>query len=818
MARRRMNRSRTLLLGVTAVVGGVGSIGATAEVRAEGPVPATAAIGPLVEVADVGSSPSISGDGRFVVFVSAPPAADGRASTVSLRDRSTGTTTELTVPSASTPLGDSVRPVISDDGCVVAVVTQMAYDVFRDDNRLARWDVYRTVLPGCEGTPGWELVSTTGTSARGDVDATVRPAISASGAVIAYTRLHTGVPQPTEGPLVTAVDVVDLTVPLGDPARTQPAAGMPVEAPRTTYRYRGQSQPSVSADGRHVAFVSDTTANDVLPSWGAGPAAGGFATTNVFVWDREAQTPATAVRLVSAGATPAEGSTAGATPANGSSSDPALSADGRVVAFSSTATNFVDGVVLPPCADVCPAQVYALDRDPDDDGTFDADPPAARLTLVSRDPAAAADATTAVVAGAGSSIQPALSSDGSLIAFVTQASNLLPIRSVGGGSVGQGEIVVAERLTGRLRRASVASDGLTPAAALSARPDLSETGRVVVFDTAAPQLVGGGAEGRRIVSVTTAPTASMAALDLGTVAPGYVSEEWYTSVVNEGPTSFLPSTAVSTNPEFEVTGGTCLTGGSVPPGGSCTVTMTFSPTAGGPRDSVVTVAEEGFGALSIAAEVRGAGGEPALVGEPNGYDFGDPVVGTPGGSTAIGVKNVGLAPAVIGAVTIQGLNPDDFTITDDRCGRRTLNPGGSCAVEVSFTPAAAGHRSATLVVATTVADQYTGVVLGGAGHYEPQLAVPEPIVQAGSMLTVGGSGFPAQTPVNVTWADGIGPTVVVTTDPEGSFQLALPVPRGERAGDRVLVAAVSADLSAATPVRVVRTGSRGPASANWPGR
>ncbi|MEZ5249813.1 MAG: hypothetical protein R2713_11550 [Ilumatobacteraceae bacterium] len=57
---------------------------------------------------------------------------------------------ELTPLRSEFVAGDSVRPAISGDGCVVAFVTEIAYDLFRDDDTGARWDVYRTVLPACE--------------------------------------------------------------------------------------------------------------------------------------------------------------------------------------------------------------------------------------------------------------------------------------------------------------------------------------------------------------------------------------------------------------------------------------------------------------------------------------------------------------------------------------------------------------------------------------------------------------------------------------------------------------------------------------------
>ena len=80
--------------------------------------------------------------------------------------------------------------------------------------------------------------------------------------------------------------------------------------------------PAISADGRFVAFSSDAT--NLVPGDTNG-------TADVFVRDRQTGT----TRRVSVGPGGAQG--------NGDSVDPALSADGRFVAFESDATNLVPG-------------------------------------------------------------------------------------------------------------------------------------------------------------------------------------------------------------------------------------------------------------------------------------------------------------------------------------------------------------------------------------------------------------------------------------------------------------------------------------------
>ncbi|HRB05403.1 MAG TPA: hypothetical protein PLP26_18655, partial [Ilumatobacteraceae bacterium] len=94
---------------------------------------------PQLPVAAVESTesqtPSVSADGRLVVYSGAPTdAGDTRESTTWLKDRADGSIVELTTQSANIRPGESVWPVISADGCSVTVITQLAYDLFRDDD------------------------------------------------------------------------------------------------------------------------------------------------------------------------------------------------------------------------------------------------------------------------------------------------------------------------------------------------------------------------------------------------------------------------------------------------------------------------------------------------------------------------------------------------------------------------------------------------------------------------------------------------------------------------------------------------------------
>lgn len=199
------------------------------------------------------------------------------------------------------------------------------------------------------------------------------------------------------------------------------------------------STPAISADGRFVAFVSD--ASDLVP----GDANGQL---DVFVRDRLAST----TRRVSVSSSGVE--------ADGNSFDPAISADGRVVAFSSGARNLVDG------------------RSVFDSGVYVHELGTGATELVSGGP---------TYGTTGSSYQPSLSADGRYVAFASQSALIEADTNL------RTDAYVFDRETAALSRVSVASD--EDQGDLGSRgsedPAISADGRHVAFTSDARDLVPG---------------------------------------------------------------------------------------------------------------------------------------------------------------------------------------------------------------------------------------------------------------------------------------------------------------------------------------
>ncbi len=223
------------------------------------------------QASDASAEPSISDDGRFVAFTSlAPGLVEGDTGAdldIFVRNRQNQTT--LIVSFTSTGVqgdGHSSQPSISADGRYVAF-TSTSLLVPGDLN--GRSDVY--LRDRAAGTTSLVSVSTAG--APGTWDSS-EPSISADGQYVVFTSLADNL---VAGDTNAQVDVFLRHVPV--PATVRISLSTAGDQPQ----FAGYD-PSVSADGRHVAWWSD--AANLVP--GDTNAAG-----DVFLRDRSSSAPHT---------------------------------------------------------------------------------------------------------------------------------------------------------------------------------------------------------------------------------------------------------------------------------------------------------------------------------------------------------------------------------------------------------------------------------------------------------------------------------------------------------------------------------------------
>jgi len=161
------------------------------------------------------------------------------------------------------------------------------------------------------------------------------------------------------------------------------------------------------------------------------------------------------------------------TEANDGSFSPTISADGRFLAFYSNASNLVNGDTNGF------GDIFVHDRQ------------TGQTTRVS----VASNGTEANAPPSDDSGVVSISGDGRYVAFYSDASNLVP-----GDTNDAQDVFVHDLQTGQTTRASIASDG-SQANSGSGDPSISSDGRYVAFDSGASNLVPGDTNGRSDVFI-----------------------------------------------------------------------------------------------------------------------------------------------------------------------------------------------------------------------------------------------------------------------------------------------------------------------------
>jgi Tol biopolymer transport system component len=361
--------------------------------------------------------PSLSAAGRYAAFDSwagnLAPGVDVANSGVFVRDLAGGTTVLASTAGTAPPNGKSYMATISGDGRFIAFWSQASNLVADDTNGEEDLFVYE------RATATLTRVNLTGAGTQadpGDHDAHIvgeRPSLSADGRFVAFDSRAANL---VAGDLNDVGDVFVRDRQSGTTERINLAHD-------ESEALSPSSAPSISADGRYVAFISQAS---LTPDDGNG-------SFDVYVFDRQGP----ALQRIG--------------PSTGSA--PSLSADGRVVAFDSYATDLVPGSTTNG-----KRHVFVYDRT------------LAQMTLASM---------AGGVQGDDDSSEPTLSADGRIVAFRSAATNL-----VAGDLNGDDDIFVRDRLSNVTTRVSVLALG-TEGDAFSRRPALSADGFFIAFESAA---------------------------------------------------------------------------------------------------------------------------------------------------------------------------------------------------------------------------------------------------------------------------------------------------------------------------------------------
>ena len=182
--------------------------------------------------------------------------------------------------------------------------------------------------------------------------------------------------------------------------------------------------------------------------------------------------------------------------------------------------------------------------------------------------------------------------------------------------------------------------------------------------------------------------------------------------------------------------GTC-TGAVLAPGATCSLSVTFAPSATGLRSSTLTLYANVAGGQATLALSGSATAPSAVELTPTSLAFPATTLAAHSPAQNLVLSNTGGAPITIAAVALTGA---DFQLTANTCGV-TLAPATSCAFSVVFAPAATGARSATLTVTDDLGTQTA--TLTGTAQTPPTDALSATALTFPA-TEVTGSGFPQQ--------------------------------------------------------------------------
>ncbi len=159
----------------------------------------------------------------------------------------------------------------------------------------------------------------------------------------------------------------------------------------------------------------------------------------------------------------------------------------------------------------------------------------------------------------------------------------------------------------------------------------------------------------------------------------------------------------------------CAIASVLAPGSTCNVAIEFAPIQTGPISgslSLITnsrnsTANAGIGLSGIGSTTPG----PVLSFSASALTFSPQVVATASAPQTVILTNSGGSDFSISGISLSGVEVADFEISTT-CGS-SLAAGADCTVSVTFTPTAAGTRSATVVFSDSVVGAPQGVSLSG---------------------------------------------------------------------------------------------------------
>ena len=228
------------------------------------------------------------------------------------------------------------------------------------------------------------------------------------------------------------------------------------------------------------------------------------------------------------------------------------------------------------------------------------------------------------------------------------------------------------------------------------------------FPTVNPLEASGGTTFVAAISPPPALTLLSSTLSFGTVVGGTTSPS-QSVMATPLSTAAVSLTGITTSGDFALvtTATSCpYSGGTLAAGATCTIDITFSPTATGNRTGTATINYTGNGSPETVA-LNGTGIAPAASISPASLSFSTQDVGSPSAPQPVTLTNKG--PLVLG---VSAVATSSGWIETNNC-LPSVAANSSCTINVSFQPAFFGPQTGALTITDAATNSPQAVTLSG---------------------------------------------------------------------------------------------------------
>ncbi len=159
----------------------------------------------------------------------------------------------------------------------------------------------------------------------------------------------------------------------------------------------------------------------------------------------------------------------------------------------------------------------------------------------------------------------------------------------------------------------------------------------------------------------------------------------------------------------------------IPPGGSCTAIVRFTPRSVGSRNAVLEIIHRGDGPREVPVTATALEPpRPEIRLTQAAFDFGQRPVGDSSAIYTLRIENPGSGRLALDGLRVSGAHPGDFHLGGGSCtGADFVAPEGDCTVELRFRPTAPGPRLAELIIRHNASGEALRVALDGVGVAAP---------------------------------------------------------------------------------------------------